>query len=117
MWGIALASLLRERGLELMLGNICDSSAAKGIASRVGRGKIKHLQVKQLWSQDLVRTGRAIVTKVPRRIDSGDALTHGCAEAVLRDHLSRVGVEVRTEPCGSVRGGGGVGHCHSVYRS
>lgn len=32
-----------------------DSSAAKGILQRSGSGKIQHLEVRQLWAQDLVQ--------------------------------------------------------------
>ena len=34
---------------------IIDSSAAKGIASRRGLGKVRHIEVHQLWLQDKVQ--------------------------------------------------------------
>ena len=41
-----------------------DSSAAKGIASRSGVGKVKHLDLKELWLQDHVRSGKIRIRKV-----------------------------------------------------
>ena len=35
-----------------------DSSAVKGILARRGCGKVKHLEVKQLWLQEQVRSGK-----------------------------------------------------------
>ena len=34
-----------------------DSSAARGMASRIGCGKIRHLQIRDLWIQERVRSG------------------------------------------------------------
>ena len=40
-----------------------DSSAGKGIASRVGVGKVKHLSLRELWLQDVVQQGRVVILK------------------------------------------------------
>ncbi len=54
----------------------CDSSAARGIALRTGVGKMKHLQVRQLWVQEQVRLNRASVAWIPRGRNTADAFTH-----------------------------------------
>lgn len=59
--GLAVASLCRECGCYMVLEDLCDSLVAKENASIVWVGKLD-LQVKQLWSQGLVRNGRASVT-------------------------------------------------------
>jgi hypothetical protein len=41
-----------------------DASVAKGIASRSGLGKVRHIDVSQLWVQDKVRSKDMIVEKV-----------------------------------------------------
>ena len=102
--GIGVSNLCREWGLPSELACFCDSSAARGMACRVGVGKMKHLQVKQLWIQEQVRAGRTSVSWISRAINSADALTHHCTEAQLQEHLLRVGVEVRPELGSSVRG-------------
>ena len=44
------------------IGN--DSSAAKSFVGRQGLGKMKHLEIKDLWLQKEVRDGKVIVSKV-----------------------------------------------------
>ena len=41
-----------------------DSAAARSILSRLGVGKVRHLQVKLLWVQRLVNSGQVLVSKV-----------------------------------------------------
>ena len=43
---------------------LTDSSAAKGIESRKGVGKVKHLSLKELWVQDAIEQTRFKVQKV-----------------------------------------------------
>ena len=43
---------------------LTDSSAGKGIASRKGVGKVKHLSLKELWVQDAIEQKRFKVQKV-----------------------------------------------------
>lgn len=50
------------------------SSAARGVASGVGSGKMKNLQAKQLWTQGLVPSGKATIGRVPRLLTSPGAL-------------------------------------------
>jgi len=106
---LGVSSLCGEWGLSSAVACFCDSSAARGIANRVGVGKMKHLQVKQLWIQEQVRLGRATVAWIPRRLNAADALTHPCTEAQLTDLLKKVGVRVRSDGGTSARGG--VGGC------
>ena len=75
----------------------CDSSAARGIVHRTGVGKMKHLQVRQLWVQEQVRLQRASVSWIPRCQNTADAFTHQCGEVVLTEHLRRASVAVRSE--------------------
>ena len=112
--GLGVSSLCREWGLPSTVSCFCDSSAARGIASRVGVGRMKHLQVRQLWIQEQVRQGRATVSWMPRNDNLADVLTHPCSENQLCELLRKVGVWVRSDAEASARGGGvGVG---TVYR-
>ena len=43
---------------------------------RQGVGKVRHLQVKQLWLQENVAAGELIIAKIPRAENYADALTH-----------------------------------------
>ena len=53
-----------------------DSSAANGIVHRRGAGKVKHLEVRQLWVQDHVEKGEIICSKIPRDRNLADLFTH-----------------------------------------
>ena len=77
------------------MSSFVDSSASKGIVSRVGVGKIKHLEVKHLWVQQFVRSGNVQIFKIPRKVNTADLLTHACNSAELKNHLSRMGLRVR----------------------
>jgi hypothetical protein len=70
--------LLQEGSIQLTLGiTLCtDSTAASGTAQRWGSGRIKHLELKQLWIQQYVATGQVKVKKVPRANNPSDTLTH-----------------------------------------
>ena len=74
-----------------------DASAAIGIASRIGLGKIRHIEVSQLWLQEKVRTGKVIITKVDTNCNLADALTKGVDASIIAKHLSGVGVVIRTD--------------------
>ena len=50
-----------------------DSSARKGTLSRKGSGKVKHLEIRQLWH---IASGNVVLLKVHRDLNPADALTH-----------------------------------------
>ena len=69
-----------------------DSSAAKGICTRQGTGKMKHLEVKQLWVQEVVHRKRLKIDKVPRSLNPSDLMTHNWTQADAINHLTALGV-------------------------
>ena len=52
-----------------------DASAAVGIACRRGLGKVRHIELDQLWLQSQVARGRVRVYKVPGEENIADSLT------------------------------------------
>ena len=72
-----------------------DSSAAKGIVNRVGCGKVKHLEARQLWIQDAVRRKVIEVKKVGREINISDALTHHWTSVDGIRHFTQAGLSWR----------------------
>ena len=60
-----------------------DASAAVGIACRRGLGKVRHIELDQLWVQSQVARGRVRVFKVPGEENIADSLTkHSTAERI-----------------------------------
>ena len=47
--GIGVQSLARDLGVDLTLVEAVDSSAAVGMVNRSGVGRVRHLDVKDLW--------------------------------------------------------------------
>ena len=57
-------SIMRDFGLSVPVRVWTDSSAALGISTRSGFGKLQHLETRTLWVQEKVRTGAIQVRKV-----------------------------------------------------
>ena len=93
--GLGVRNAARDLGMQLQVRCLGDSSAAKGILTRVGVGKMKHLEVKHVWVQELVRAGEVEVCKVPRANNPGDVLTHPCTRAEIVRHMSAMGMLMR----------------------
>ena len=55
--GLGHQSIMRDFGLETPVRVWTDSSAAIGISTRSGLGKLRHLETHTLWVQKKVRTG------------------------------------------------------------
>ena len=49
-----------------------DSSAALSIISRTGLGKAKHIEIQHLWLQEVARSGKLTVEKIPTETNSSD---------------------------------------------
>ncbi len=71
-----------------------DASAAKGITSRRGLGKVRHLEVNQLWIQEKVIDGSINVIKIPTHENLSDALTKPVASKDLEYHMKGVGLTI-----------------------
>ena len=71
---------------------LTDASAAKGIASRKGLGKVRHIEVNQLWLQDKVASGDMELVEVSGNENLADALTKHVPSEELRKHISGTGL-------------------------
>ena len=78
--------MMADLGVDLGLEVRTDASAAKGIASRKGIGKVRHIEVCQLWSQDKVRLGEIVITKVDGKDNAADALTKPTSAEEIAKH-------------------------------
>ena len=73
--GLGQQSLMHDLGVDLPVHAWTDSSAALGIATRSGLGKLRHLETHTLWVQEKVRTGAIIVRKVRGDVNPADLFT------------------------------------------
>ena len=88
--GLGIQSMFRDMGVEsLGIRLLTDASAAKGIASRKGLGKVKHLDVSQLWIQDRVANGDIEIVKINGNENIADILTKHVNSEDIRVHLQK----------------------------
>ena len=80
--GITRAKGLRTLAYELGLRSLrnairlgTDSSAAKSFVSRRGLGKMRHIDIRELWIQKEVNEGRIVVRKVWGTENPADLMT------------------------------------------
>ena len=91
--GLGLRNMAAEMGDRVQLKVLGDSSASMGILNRVGAGKIKHLETRQLWVQEAVAQRKVLVSKIPRAVNTADSLTHHWAAASGHLHFWAMGLE------------------------
>ena len=72
-----------------------DSTAARAIASRLGLGKVRHLEVRYLWLQQVVASGRLKVCKIKGTDNPADLLTKPLTQARVAELLDRVNIRVQ----------------------
>ena len=73
--GLGYQALLQDLGVQAPLRVWTDSSAALGICSRQGLGKLRHLDTHTLWIQQAVRNRRIDLRKVAGEENPADILT------------------------------------------
>ena len=70
-----------------------DSSAAKSFLSRRGLGKMKHIEVRDLWLQEEVLKGQVEVMKVLGTENPADLMTKFLNVAEIRARLAYLNLE------------------------
>ena len=86
---LAIQRVAAELGWQLGIRIWIDSSAAKSISSRIGIGKVRHLEVKYLWLQDALKAKRFEMRKIHGRANPSDIGTKPVNAAAIREALSR----------------------------
>ena len=71
-----------------------DASAAKGIATRRGLGKVRHIEVNQLWLQEKVNNGEIQVMKVKGEGNLADGLTKPLEGPGVKKHVALTRQEI-----------------------
>ena len=87
-------TLLTELGLPLRIVAHTDSSAAIGIATRRGLGKLKHIELRQLWIQQETEARRVMIKKVSGLENVADLGTKHLSPAQLEKCCVMLGLRV-----------------------
>lgn len=80
---------------------LTDSTACMGITSRLGVGRLKHVEVKHLWIQEAVRTRSVNISKVDTLDNLADLLTKSLPPAKVEYLRECIGMK-RVQDSGSI---------------
>ncbi len=89
--GLGMKSIAADLGIELRIRMFTDSAAAKGIMTRRGLGKLRHIEVGYLWLQDIVAKKKVLVHKVKGEDNPADLGTNHLSGEVIQRHLQALG--------------------------
>lgn len=89
--GIGMKGIMSDFGIDTKVGLRTDASAAIGIASRRGFGKVRHIEVNQLWLQQKIAEGTVTVKKIAGNSNLADAMTKYVGNEILSRHIAGTG--------------------------
>ena len=92
--GLGIQAVLKDFGIQVGITLKSDATAAIAIASRRGLGKVRHIEVCQLWLQDQVKRNKISVVKVSTDENIADALTKYVSKEIMRKHLENTGQHI-----------------------
>ena len=90
--GLGMRSMARELGWNWTIRMWTDSSACKGTCNRSGLGRLKHLDVENLWLQEVVKGKEVELNKIAGENNMADLLTKHLSRAVLDRHVAALGL-------------------------
>ena len=85
---LGLQAMLKDFNIDCSIFLKSDASVAVAIANGRGFGKVRHIEVCQLWLQDKVRRGDIKIVKVGTHENLADALTKYVSCDGMRMHMS-----------------------------
>ena len=91
---LGLQAIMRDLGWHAPVRLWVDSSAAKSMSARIGLGRVRHMEVKFLWLQEIVKDKRIEVKKILGAHNPADALTKPKAYGEVAGLLRGVGVYI-----------------------
>ena len=93
---LGVKGMYRDLGVTVGINAYVGASAAVGIACRRGLGKVRRVELDQLWLQSQVARGRVRVFKVPGEENVAESLTKRCTAERIALTMWRTSNEPRT---------------------
>ena len=90
--GLGAVSMLEDMKYKTKLVIHTDSSAAKSMASRIGVGKVRHIEVQYLWIQEQTKKGRFMLKKVKGEDNIADLLIKYLDQKSMHKLLTSMGI-------------------------
>ena len=91
---LGLQSMMQELGLKKQIFLYTDSSAAQSFSSQRGLGRMRHIEVKQLWLQEAVCRDRIRLVKVKGEENPADVFTKFLSSEGTEVQCGRMSVEL-----------------------
>lgn len=79
---------------DIKLTGYIDSTSAAQLAQRTGVGRLKHLDIRLLWIQDLTEDGTLKVHRVHTDENTADLFTKHLGVRVFSKHVEKIGIRV-----------------------
>ena len=86
-----IQAMMQELGIQVPIKLRSDASAAVGIVMRRGLGKVRHIDVTQLWLQEKVSSGAIGILKVKSSDNRSDLLTKNVNHESIKQHMKWTG--------------------------
>ena len=93
--GLGIQSIFQNFGIAMKFELHSDATAAIGIASRQGLGRIRHVAVADLWVQQRLKAGDFTVHKVNGLENISDLMTKALDGVRIEMLIKLMGVEYR----------------------
>jgi hypothetical protein len=93
---MGMRAIIADMGINMSIEIKQDASAARSIAMRKGIGKVRHIEVNQLWIQENVANVDIQISKVEGEENLADALTQYVHAEKIKNHMECTG-HVKTE--------------------
>ena len=84
--GLGLQSVGKDLNIEHDVHVYTDSNAAMGMVARKGMGRVRHIEVGELWIQDAVKNKVLTVNKVKGDDNPADILTKYIEQGKIHQH-------------------------------
>ena len=91
-------------GLSPVVEACTDSSAVKSFVSKRGLGKMRHLELRDLWLQREVGDGKVVVRKVAGHRNPADAMTKFLGKSALQERLRKLNLDLEWAPHAAASG-------------
>jgi len=88
---LGMKSFLWDVGVKVNVKILIDAKAAPGIIGRQGLGKVRHIEVQDLWLQEKVKGKLVAVEKVASKDNVADLMTKPLSAEEINEHISNMG--------------------------
>ena len=89
---LGMRSIGRDLGCEMPILLLTDASAVLGIVRRRGLGRMRHLDIRDLWLQKEVGEGKVVVDKVLGTENPADLMTKVLGVKEIGERLEGMGL-------------------------